>query len=80
VQVTYVYHILEPCVIFWGTPFDMPSLVDLLNRNSCSFCLTSVLAAAPVRPGNAHRETINILGFNQIIFRFTRHSIKLRQS
>ncbi|XDV39938.1 hypothetical protein PO909_009109 [Leuciscus waleckii] len=26
----------------------MPSLVDLLNRNSCSFCLTSVLAAAPL--------------------------------
>lgn len=79
-QVTYVYHSLELCEIFWGTPFDTPSLVDLLNRNSWSFCLTSVLATAPVRPGDAHREIMSILGFNLTISSLKMHTIKLRHS
>ncbi len=72
-KVTYVYHSLE----LWETPLVVPSLVDLLNRNSWSFCLTSVLATAPVRPGDAQTEIMSILGLIQMIFLDTikpRHS------
>ncbi len=34
----------------WLTPLLTGSFADLLNRNSWSFCFTSVLATAPVRP------------------------------
>lgn len=34
----------------WLTPLLAGSFADLLNRNSWSFCFTSVLATAPVRP------------------------------
>lgn len=40
------------------TPLLIGSFADLLNRNSWSFCLTSVLATAPVRP----KETSNRIG------------------
>lgn len=68
--ITYVYHSLELCVNFKGAPADVPSLVDLLNRKSWSFCFTSVLATAPVRPGDTHTQSISITPYTCLIHVF----------
>lgn len=47
---TYVYQSFWWWIIEWLTPLMLGSFADLLNRNSWSFCFTSVLATAPVRP------------------------------
>lgn len=47
---TYVYQSFGWWIKEWLTPLPAGSFADLLNRNSWSFCFTSVLATAPVRP------------------------------
>lgn len=47
---TYVYQSFWWWIIEWFIPLPLGSFADLLNRNSWSFCFTSVLATAPVRP------------------------------
>lgn len=47
---TYVYQSFWWWIIEWVIPLPARSFADLLNRNSWSFCFTSVLATAPVRP------------------------------
>lgn len=47
---TYVYQSFWWWIMELLTPLLTGSFADLLNRNSWSFCLTSVLATAPVRP------------------------------
>lgn len=47
---TYVYQSFWRWMKEGLTPLLPGSFADLLNRNSWSFCFTSVLATAPVRP------------------------------
>lgn len=50
IQVTYVYQSLGCWMKEWLAPLVTGSFAVLFNRNSWSFCFTSVLATAPVRP------------------------------
>lgn len=49
-KATYVYQSFWWWIMALPTPLPTGSFADLLSRNSWSFCFTSVLATAPVRP------------------------------
>lgn len=59
---TYMYQSFGCWMKPWLAPLLPGSLADLFNRNSWSFCLTSVLATAPVRPADTNSRIGVTLG------------------
>lgn len=57
---TYVYQSFWWWTTEWLTPLPVGSLADLLNRNSWSFCFTSLLATAPVRPKGGKQKGLRL--------------------
>lgn len=65
---TYVYQSFGCWMKEWLTPLLAGSFADLLNRNSWSFCFTSVLATAPVRPKDGTKGIGVTLGCWLVIY------------
>lgn len=67
-ECTYVYQSFGWWMKEWLTPLLEGSFADLLNRNSWSFCFTSVLATAPVRPKDGITGIGVTLGLSSMIY------------
>lgn len=81
-KATYVYQSFCCWIMELLTPLLTGSFADLLNRNSWSFCFTSVLATAPVRPKEGSNRIGVTLGhkrnrfktlFSVLLLFYTKH-------
>lgn len=75
-KITYVYQSFGWWMKEWLVPLLPGSLADLLNRNSWSFCFTSVLATAPVRPTGRNKGIGVTLGLWHVTYYCTDNTVK----